>query len=90
MLGVSTLLSMKETEARSLSTEEYYKLIDIIQGYDPYFVSIKSWGATASGAALGLAFAHSLWFVALLAALLALSFWITEARFKVLQLNHIS
>jgi len=81
--------SVNEPQTSSPTTDEYYKLIDMVQGYDSYFVTIKSWSATASGAALGLAFVHSLWFVAFIAAVLALSFWITEARFKVLQLNHI-
>ena len=41
----------------------------MVQGYDSHFVTIKSWSATASGAALGLALVHSLWLVAFIAAM---------------------
>jgi len=42
---------MDAKEIRSNLLEEYYKLSAIIQSYDPYFLSIKAWGVTVSGAA---------------------------------------
>jgi hypothetical protein len=67
---------------------EYYKLIDILQGYDAHFLSIKTWGVTLSSAALGLAFVQSSAPSFGIAFLLSLAFWLTEARYKLLQLNH--
>ena len=72
---------------------EYYKLIDIVQGYDPYFVTIKSWSATLGSLALGASLTAKPVIAAGVlgvSALLSLSFWIVEAHFKVLQLNHVT
>jgi|ERR1039457_1150810 hypothetical protein len=75
--------------------DEYYKLAGFVQVYDSYSVSIKAWGVTVSGAALGLGFskdvvAHNaqiaLFFIALL---LAVAFWATDTEFKLLQQAHI-
>jgi hypothetical protein len=70
---------------------EYYKLIDMIQGYDPYFISIKSWSATLGSLAIGTAFTRPATTLPLLGAaiLLSVSFWVVEAVFKILQQNHV-
>jgi hypothetical protein len=43
MENPSTSTERRREELR----EEYFKVIDIFQGYDPYFLSIKNWGVTA-------------------------------------------
>jgi hypothetical protein len=82
-----------ENEERKELLEEYYKLAAIVQGYDSYFLTIKEWGVTASGAALGFAVSQAghapsplVPFVALA---LPCSFWFTEVRFKLFQLGHM-
>jgi hypothetical protein len=80
-----------QRDARDDLLVEYYKLIDIIQGYDPYFITIKSWSATLGSLAVGTSFTRPAIAVPILSAaiLLSMSFWIVEARFKILQLNHV-
>lgn len=68
---------------------EYYKLWDFVQGYDNVFLSIKTWGVTLSSAAIGLAFIQSSVPTFLIAFFLALSFWLTETRYKLFQLTHL-
>jgi hypothetical protein len=68
---------------------EYYKITDIIHKYDDYFLRIKTWGVTVSGAATGVGVAQRSEVTFFIATLLAISFWFTEARYKVLQLDHI-
>ena len=68
---------------------EYYKLTDIVHKYDDYFLRIKAWGVTASGAAAGYGATQVSGLTFLIAAALSVAFWITEARFKVLQLDHM-
>ncbi|MGY1616240.1 hypothetical protein ACI797_05790 [Geodermatophilus sp. SYSU D00691] len=80
-------------DARAELLAEYYKLIDIVQAYDPYFVTIKSWSATLGSLALGAALTMRPAFGAAVlgvGALLSCSFWIVEAHFKILQLNHVA
>jgi hypothetical protein len=84
-----------EKSQRSEMLEEYYKIATFVQGYDPYFVSIKTWGVTASGAAIGVGFSkdvianHEQAAVFAIALLMSLSFWATEGRFKLIQFSHI-
>jgi hypothetical protein len=76
---------------RSELLTEYYKVTDIVQSYDPYFLSIKTWSVTLSAAAMGVSFSRaSAAPILLVAVLLAVSFWLVESRFKILQLNHIA
>lgn len=79
--------SDKEKRRAELFTE-YFKCIDIIQGYDNYFLTIKTWGVTLSSAAIGWAFVQSSAPSFLIAFFLSLAFWLTEVRFKLLQLGH--
>jgi hypothetical protein len=68
--------------------EEYFKVIDILQNYDLYFLSIKNWGVTAIGVAATVGLANKAPIVFLLITFIAVGFWITEVRFKLLQLGH--
>jgi hypothetical protein len=68
--------------------QEYFKVIDILQSYDPYFLSIKNWGVTVSGAAIVLSASHKSPSAFLLVSILALGFWTTEVHFKLLQIGH--
>lgn len=74
---------------RTQLLDEYYKLSAIIQSYDSYFVSIKAWGVTVSGAAIGVGFSRGGPVAVFIVALaLSLAFWFTETSFKLLQLGH--
>ncbi len=81
---------MESNVSRSELFEEYYKLSAIVQSYDSYCLTIKAWGVTVSGAAIGVAFsrAGSLG-VFIVAFALSLAFWLTEVRFKLFQLAHM-
>jgi hypothetical protein len=77
-------------ETRSELFDEYYKLAAIVQSYDSYCLTIKAWGVTVSGAAIGVAFSRggSLG-VFIIAFSLSMAFWLTEVRFKLFQLAHM-
>jgi len=81
---------METKDTRSELFEEYYKLSAIVQSYDSYFLTIKAWGVTVSGAAIGVAFSRDRPFGVFLVALtLSLAFWLTEVRYKLFQLGHM-
>lgn len=73
---------------REALREEYFKVVDILQGYDPYFLSIKNWGVTAIGVAATIGLANKVPGAFLLVSFIAAGFWLTETRFKLLQLGH--
>lgn len=73
---------------RSELREEYFKLVEIAHKYDDYFIRIKTWGVTVSGAAAGIGITQSSPWIFFIASLLAFAFWVTESRFKILQLDH--
>lgn len=68
--------------------EEYFKVVGILQSYDPYFLTIKNWGVTVSGAALALGVTQKSSLLFFIVSVLAAGFWSTEVRFKLLQLGH--
>ena len=84
-----------DEKQRAILSEEYYKLAGFVQAYDSYFISIKNWGVTVSGAAIGVGFSkeaigqNTQIVIFSIALILSLAFWITEVRFKLLQLAHI-
>lgn len=80
--------NMENKEIRTQLLEEYYRLSAIIQNYDPYFVSIKTWGVTVSGLAIGVGFSKGSSEVFVVAFALSIGFWLTEVCFKLLQLGH--
>lgn len=80
---------MEAKDTRSELFEEYYKLAAIVQGYDAYYLTIKAWSVTVSGAAIGVALRENSRGVPIIAFALSLAFWLTEVRFKLFQLNHM-
>jgi hypothetical protein len=82
-------------DQRTELLQEYYHLSSYVQGYDAHFLLIKSWGITVSGAAIGVGFSSNLLGtsgrVGLfgIAFVLSIAFWITEVRFKLIQLAHV-
>ncbi len=91
--SVTETTQMQGTGSRAELFEEYYKLASIVQSYDSYCLTIKAWGVTVSGAALGIAFSResrmAISMVALVACALSVAFWLTEVRFKLFQLGHM-
>jgi hypothetical protein len=69
--------------------EEYFKLIDILQSYDPYFLSIKNWGVTIIEVAAAIGITKKAPVVFLPISFIASGFWLTEVRFKLLQFGHL-
>ena len=80
--------TISSDQIRNELREEYFKVVDILQSYDPYFLSIKNWGVTATGAIAAVGFANKAPIILLLTSIIAGGFWITEMRFKLLQLGH--
>lgn len=81
---------------RDEAFEKYFRLAAFVQAYDGYAVSIKTWGVTLTGGALGIGFTQNVSssptfqaLVFLMACILGLSFWFTEVHFKLLQLAHV-
>src|SRR5262245_17999406 len=79
---------MASESSRSELLKEYEKVVDILQSYDSYFLTIKNWSVTVSGTALAVGVGKGTSDIFRLAATLAASFWATEVRFKLLQLGH--
>lgn len=83
-----------DKDRRSELLQEYFKVSDFVQAYDSYFVPIKAWSVTAGAVAVSAGFSKDLINpnaqagIFLVAFALALSFWFTEVRFKLLQLAH--
>ena len=83
-------------QQRSELFEEYFKEAGFVQSYESYFLTIKTWGVTASGAAIGVGFSKDLISqnrqleIFVIALALAVAFWLTEVRFKLMQLAHIN
>jgi len=78
-----------QPDQRETLLQEYLKLTDIVHAYDDYFLRIKTWGVTVSAAALGLGIQMFSPGVLAVALVLAMSFWVTETHFKMLQLGHM-
>lgn len=79
-------------EQRSELLEEYYKVYSFVQAYDPYFISIKNWGVTVSGAAIAVGVSRENTRPVLvfgIALALSIAFWFTEVLFKNSQLAHL-
>ena len=82
-------------EQRTSMLQEYYQLAGFVQAYDGHFLLIKSWGITANSLAIavGLGTQGLGWDgrigVFLTVVALSLAFWLTETRFKLIQLAHV-
>lgn len=68
--------------------EEYFKVVDILQSYDKYYLTIKNWGVTAFGVASAVGISNKAPAIFLLVSLISVGFWLTEVRFKLFQLGH--
>jgi hypothetical protein len=68
--------------------QEYYKIVDIVRGFDDNLVTIKGWGVTLGLAAIGLGFKEKSWGYFLLAALSGLAFWGIESAVKGHQMRY--
>jgi hypothetical protein len=79
---------MIESSRRAELFKEYETVIGILQMYDSYFLTIKNWGVTVGGAAVAVGATKGSTDIFLVGTVIALGFWVTEARFKLLQLGH--
>jgi hypothetical protein len=61
---------------------EYYRISDIVAGFDQRLLTVKSWGVTFALATLALGFQQDHYGLFLVAAVGALSFWTIEASMK--------
>ena len=76
-------------QTRSELFTEYLTLTEIIHKYDDYFIRIKTWGVTVSGITVIHGIKEASAWIVFCTLILSISFWITEAIFKVLQQDHI-
>jgi hypothetical protein len=83
--GLTTAISEKGGYLRLDLKEEYYKIVDIVTGFDQRLLTIKGWGVTFSLATAALGFNYGL---LLIAAASALAFWIVEASVKRHQMRY--
>ena len=67
---------------------EYYKLVDIVAGFDQRLLTIKSWGVTFALATLGLGFQQDHYGLFLVAAAGSFAFWMVEASVKLQQMRY--
>jgi hypothetical protein len=67
---------------------EYYKISDIVTGFDQRLLTIKGWGVTFSLATTALAFQQNHYGLFLVAAASALAFWIVEGSIKLQQMRY--
>jgi hypothetical protein len=67
---------------------EYYKIADLVVGFDQRLLTIKGWGVTLSLASLGLGFQQGHYGLFLVAAASGLGFWIIEAVAKTHQIRY--
>ena len=75
--------------ARSELFKEYFTLTQIVHKYDDYCLQIKILGVIISFATIGYGAYTESALVFFSASVLSLSFWLTEAFFKVLQQDHM-
>jgi hypothetical protein len=86
---------MMDADQRAQLYAEYFKIAEFVQAYDAQFLSIKAWGVSVSAAAIAVGFSKDVIErgyqieVFVVAFALAFSFWLTETRFKLLQLGHM-
>jgi len=73
---------------KELIFTEYYKVVDIIQSYDQHYFKIKAWNVTLSGALIIYGVSQGEISVLIAASVFCLSFWVTEAWYKIIQNGH--
>ncbi|PTQ15352.1 hypothetical protein CWO33_10565 [Vibrio splendidus] len=67
---------------------EYFKLIEIINQYDNYLMTIKGWSITVGIAIIGYAFQQTKKSILLLCIVSSLSFYVMDAKFKEYQVSY--
>jgi hypothetical protein len=67
---------------------EYYKITDLVVGYDQRLLTVKGWGVTLSLASLGFGFQQGHYGLFLVAAASGLGFWFIEAVTKSHQIRY--
>ena len=67
---------------------EYYRIADIVAGFDQRLLTVKSWGVTFALATLALGFQQDHYGLFLVAAAGALSFWLIEGSIKLHQMRY--
>jgi hypothetical protein len=82
--------NMNNNNRREEMLREYYETVGIVNAFTSNFLTIKTWSVTSGSIALGVAFAKSgNPFIFLVALILSAAFWITEIRYKIIQLAHL-
>lgn len=67
---------------------EYYRIVDLVAGFDQRLLTVKSWGVTFALATLGLGFQQDHYGHFLVAAAAALAFWLVEGSVKLHQMRY--
>jgi len=67
---------------------EYYRINDIVVGFDQRLLTVKSWGVTFALATLGLGFQQDHYGLFLVAAASAIAFWLIEFSIKTHQTRY--
>ena len=75
------MVPLSEELRRELRTE-YWKLADMVTGFDQRLLTVKGWGVTLSLAALGWGFEKAHYGLFLVAALSSSGFWLIEGVYK--------
>jgi uncharacterized membrane protein len=81
---------LKISKAKDAAEREYYFLQGEVGRYDQLSHGIKNWSITVSFALIAASFYRGTSTLCILAAIAALMFWLTEARWKRYQTIHIS
>ncbi len=71
-----------------LLAQEYFKIIDIINSYDGYLMSIKGWSITVGLALIGYAFQQKNKSILLLCCVSSICFVLVDAKFKQYQTSY--
>ncbi|GGZ73285.1 hypothetical protein [Paraglaciecola chathamensis] len=71
-----------------LLAQEYFKLIDVISGFDGYLMTVKGWSITVGLALIGYAFQQKQKSILLLCCASALCFSFVDAKFKEYQVSY--
>jgi hypothetical protein len=67
---------------------EYYKIVDIVIGFDQRLLTIKGWGVTFSLATIALGFQQNHYGLFLVAAASGVAFWLVEGSTKAHQMRY--
>ncbi len=71
-----------------LLAQEYFKLVDVISGFDGYLMTVKGWSITVGLALIGYAFQQKQKAILLLCCASAFCFSFVDAKFKEYQVSY--